>query len=75
MGGVDTRLSGELHGRGVQPLTTLAALRSGMVGGQSPHLPHMATKVPAGTTPASRVTRFPRGLDKAHILAAGYFFP
>ena len=66
---------GELHGRGVQHLTTLAALISGIVGGKSPQLPHMATKGPDGTKPESRVPRFTRWLDNAHILEEGYFLP
>ena len=66
---------GELHGRGVQHLTTLAALISGMVGGKSTHLPHIATKVPDGTKPESRVKRFTRWLDNAHILEEVYFYP
>ena len=48
---------GELHGRDVQRLTTLAALISGIVGGKSTQLPHIATKVPDGTKPESRVKR------------------
>jgi hypothetical protein len=59
---------GELHGRGVQPLTTLAALIRGIVGGKRPQLPHIATKVPAGTKPESRVKRFTRGLNNAQIV-------
>jgi hypothetical protein len=56
---------GELHGGGVQHLTTLAALISGMVGGKSTQLPHIATKVPDGTKPESRVKRFTRWLNNA----------
>ena len=66
---------GELHGRGVQHLTTLAALISGMVGGKSTQLPHIATKVPDGTKPESRVKRFTRWLDNERILEEGYFLP
>ena len=64
---------GELHGRDVQRLTTLAALISGIGGGKSTPLPHSATKVPDGTKPESRVTRFPRWLDNDGILAEVYF--
>src|SRR4030088_2485736 len=66
---------GELHGRGVQHLTTLAALISGIVGGKSTQLPHIATKVPDGTKPESRVKRFTRWLDNDHILEEVYFLP
>src|SRR5262249_29334110 len=54
---------------------SLAALISGIVGSKSPQLPHLATKVPAGTKPESRVTRFARWVDKAHILEEVYFLP
>jgi hypothetical protein len=47
---------------------TLAALISGIAGSKSPQLPHMATKVPDSTKPESRVKRFARWLDNAHIL-------
>src|SRR6266478_9374517 len=43
-------------------LNTLAALLSGIVGSKSTHLPHIATKVPDGTKPESRVKRFTRWL-------------
>jgi hypothetical protein len=66
---------GELHGRGVQRLTTLAALISGIVGGKSTQLPHIATKVPDGTKPESRVKRFTRWLDNDCILEEVYFLP
>src|SRR5262245_44623397 len=56
-------------------LTTLATLISGLVGGKSPQLPHMATKVPDGHKPESRVTRFARWLDNARILEERYFLP
>jgi len=66
---------GELHGRSVRHLTTLAALISGMVGGKSTQLPHIATKVPDGTKPESRVKRFTRWLDNDRILEEVYFLP
>ena len=56
-------------------LTTLAALISGIVGSKSSQLPHMATKVPDGTKPESRVKRFTRWLDNDHILEEVYFLP
>jgi hypothetical protein len=54
---------------------TLAALLSGIVGSKSTHLPHSAAKVPTGTKPASRVKRFTRWCDNAHILEELYFLP
>jgi len=54
---------------------TLAALISGIVGSKSTQLPHIATKVPDGTKPESRVTRFARWVDNAHILEEVYFLP
>ena len=56
-------------------LTTLAALISGIVGGKSTQLPHIATKVPDGTKPESRVKRFTRWLDNERIVEEGYFLP
>jgi hypothetical protein len=56
-------------------LTTLAALISGMVGGKSTQLPHIATKVPDGTKPESRVKRFTRWLNNAQSLEEVYFLP
>ena len=54
---------------------TLAALISGIVGSKSTHLPHIAAKVPDGTKPESRVKRFARWCDNAHILEEVYFLP
>src|SRR5438445_11257925 len=56
-------------------LQTLAALMSGIVGGKSTQLPHIATKVPDGTKPESRVKRFTRWLDNDRILEEVYFLP
>ena len=56
-------------------MTTLAALISGIVGGKSTQLPHIATKVPDGTKPESRVKRFARWLDNERILEEMYFLP
>src|SRR5499427_7110705 len=56
-------------------LLTLAALISGIVGSKSTQLPQMATKVPDGTKPESRVKRFARWCDNAHILEEVYFLP
>jgi hypothetical protein len=56
-------------------LITLAALISGIVGSKSTQLPHIAAKVPNGTTPDSRVKRFARWCDNARILEEVYFLP
>ena len=56
-------------------LTALAALISGMVGSRSTQLPTIATKVPDGTKPESRVTRFSRWLGNDHLLEEVYFLP
>ena len=56
-------------------LQTLAALISGIVGGKSTQLPHIATKVPDGRKPESRVKRFARWLDNDRILEEMYFVP
>src|SRR5438128_6443449 len=48
-------------------LQTLAAIMSGIVGGKSTQLPHIATKVPDGSKPESRVKRFARWLDNDRI--------
>jgi len=56
-------------------LTTLAALLSGIVGSQSTQRPSVATKIPAGTKPESRVKRLPRWLDNERILEEVSFFP
>ena len=63
--------------RGQSPGTvpTLAALMSGIVGRKSTQLPHIATKVPDGTQPESRVKRFARWCDNAHILEEVSFLP
>jgi hypothetical protein len=43
------------------------------VGSKSTQLPTIATKVPDGTKPESRVKRFARWLDNDHILEEAYF--
>src|SRR5712671_7632815 len=63
------------RGNFARHLTTLAALISGIVGSKSSQLPHIATKVPDGTKPESRVKRFTRWLDNDHILEEVYFLP
>ena len=56
-------------------LHTLAALISGIVGSKSTQLPTIATKVPDGTKPESRVKRFARWIDNERILEEMYFLP
>jgi Transposase DDE domain len=56
-------------------LTTLAALISGIVASKSTQLPKIAAKVPDGAKPESRVKRFTRWVDNAHITTEGYFVP
>src|SRR5262249_12668389 len=56
-------------------LQTLAALISGIVGSKSTQLPHIATKVPDGAKPESRVKRFARWVDNERILEEMYFLP
>jgi hypothetical protein len=48
---------------------------SGIVGGKSTPLPHIATQVPDGSQPESRVKRFARWLDNDRILEEMYFVP
>lgn len=66
---------GEPQGRCAWHLPTLAAWISGIVASTSTQLPKVAAKVPNGPKPESRVKRFARWLDNAHILEEGYFFP
>src|SRR4030088_3077075 len=56
-------------------LQTLAALMSGIVGGKSTQLPHIAPKGPYGSKPESRVKRFARWHDNDRILEEMYFIP
>src|SRR5437867_646431 len=66
---------GQPTGTVARHVTTLAALISGIVGGKSTQLPHIATKVPDGRKPESRVKRFARWLDNDRILEEMYFIP
>jgi Transposase DDE domain len=66
---------GQLTGTVARHLTTLAALISGIVGSKSTQLPHIAAHVPNNTHPESRVKRFARWVDNAHILEEVYFLP
>jgi Transposase DDE domain len=66
---------GQPTGTVARHVTTLAALISGIVGGKSTQLPHIATKVSDGRKPESRVKRFARWLDNERILEEMYFLP
>ena len=66
---------GQPSGPVARHLINLAALISGIVGSKNAQLPHIAAKVPNGTQPESRVKRFARWLDNAHILEEVYFLP
>jgi len=56
-------------------LTPLAALISGIVGSKRAQLPHIATKVPDGTTAEGRVKRFARWVRNDRITEEVYFVP
>ncbi len=66
---------GQPTGAVARHLTTLAALISGIVGSKSTQLPSVATKIPDGAKPESRVKRLTRWLDNARILEEVYFLP
>ena len=66
---------GEIQGWCARHLVTLAALISGIVASKSTHLPKIAAKVPNRAKPESRVKRFARWVDNAHITAEDYFVP
>jgi hypothetical protein len=66
---------GQPTGTVARHLTTLAALMSGIVGSKRTHLPHIATQVPHGTKPESRVKRFARWMQNDHVTEAVYFVP
>jgi hypothetical protein len=66
---------GQPTGSIARHLTTLAALISGIVGSKSTQLPSIATKIPDGARPESRVKRLTRWLDNERILEEVYFLP
>ena len=63
---------GEPKGNMARHLNTLAALISGIVGSKSSQLPSIATKIPDGAKPESRVQRVSRWLQNPSIEAV-YF--
>ena len=66
---------GQPTGTVARHLTSLAALLSGIVGSKSTQLPRIATKIPDGTKPESRVKHCARWLDNARIWAEVSFVP
>lgn len=66
---------GQPTGTVARHLTTLAAFISGIVGSKSTQLPSVATKIPDGAKPESRVKRLTRWLDNVRILEEIYFLP
>ena len=66
---------GEPTGRLARHLATLAAFISGIVASKSTQLPKVASHVPDGTKPESRVKRFARWVDNDTITADLYFVP
>ena len=66
---------GQPTGTVARHLTTLAALISGIVGSKSTQLPSVATTIPDGAKPESRVKRWTRWLDNERIVEEVYFVP
>ena len=66
---------GQPTGTVARHLTTLAALISGIVASKSTQLPNIASHVPNGTKPESRVKRFARWVDNAQVTEEVYFVP
>lgn len=65
----------EPKGNAARHLHTLAAMISGIVGGKSVNLPHIASKVPDGTKGESRVKKYYRWLTNERIGTELYFLP
>lgn len=66
---------GKPTGNRARHLSTLAALISGMVASKSTQLPKVASQVPDGTKPESRVKRFSRWVGNDGISEEVYFLP
>jgi hypothetical protein len=66
---------GEPSGQMARHLNTLAALMSGIVGSKSSQLPSIATQIPDGAKPESRLKRFTRWLQNEGIEEGVYFLP
>lgn len=65
----------EPKGNLARHLNTLAGLVSGIVGGNSAHLPKIAKKVPDNTKKESRVKRFSRWVSNDRIEFRCYYLP
>jgi hypothetical protein len=65
----------EAQGNVARQLHTLAAMISGIVGGKSTNLPHIASKVPDRTKAESRVKKYYRWLTNERVGAELYFLP
>jgi hypothetical protein len=66
---------GQPQGQRARHLVTLAALISGIVASKSTQLPKIASQVPNGTKPESRVKRFARWMGNDTITEQWYFIP
>jgi hypothetical protein len=66
---------GKPTGNRARHLVTLAALISGIVASKSTQLPKIATQVPDGNKPESRVKRYTRWMGNKRISEAVYFLP
>ncbi len=65
----------ELGGNQYRHLTTLAALISGIIASRSSQLPQIATKIPDGNKPESRVKRYSRWVGNERVSDTLYFLP
>jgi len=63
------------QGNLARQLNTLAALISGIIGSQRSNLPEIASKVPDGAKPESRVKRFSRWLQNENVKDEIHFIP
>ena len=66
---------GKPSGNQARHLTTLAALISGIVASRSCQLPQIATKIPDGNKPESRVKRYRRWVGNDWVTDDVYFLP
>jgi len=66
---------GEPKGQFARHLVTLAALISGIVASKSTQLPQVASNVPDGNKPESRIKRFARWVHNDTVTEQQYFFP